>query len=124
MKIISVLGLVGIAACQPMAAPPEAEQFVPPTEWRVLWEKMESCSGVKADFNQVKWYRAIDPMAEEGRSYYWLHQIYLGPKVVDSNSPATQWYKDLVIQHEMVHELEQTDQHPPVFDSCEVRGTS
>lgn len=81
---------------------------------RVLWSEMESCSGLRGDFDSIHFYIAPDGITRngEGAGALWVREgnaIYLTPPV--KNDPMT-------IKHEEMHALLQGGaDHPAKYFS-------
>lgn len=91
------------------------EPFVPSASWRDEWALLEACSGVRGDFDRVRWYRSPDGALGRQVLGRWEppHSIYLVSWVVDNGIGHTR-------KHEMLHDLLQTGFHPPAFEHCGV----
>jgi hypothetical protein len=107
-----------LLGCLDNFAPAGAVPFTPPAVYRTWWNAIEACAGLWADFDRVEWYKvpgADYPCpAYEGRCDGWwqpAHAIYL----------AYRWHDDRhLVEHEMLHDLLQRGDHPPVFQACGV----
>ena len=112
------LPLALLAGCLDSFAPAGAVEFTPPTVYEPWWSAIEACAGLWAGFDRVEWYEVpgVDyPCpAYEGRCDGWWqprHTIYL----------AHRWRNDRqLVEHEMLHDLLQRGDHPPVFQACGV----
>jgi hypothetical protein len=75
------------------------QRFVPPEEYRILWETVEACSSMSGDFELVRWYQA-DEIVIQGHVVlgFWVapHDITLVKTSKES---------DFVVSHEMLHDL-------------------
>lgn len=78
---------------------------------RPLWQEIEACSGVRGDFDAVRFYLAPNGIKRDGEWAGGLwdqngNKIYLTPPYKDD--PRT-------IKHEEMHALLQTRDHPPQY---------
>jgi len=79
---------------------------------------MEACSSHRGDWHRITWFTVAAPFstpAGPNKLGVWVapHTIYLlRATALDSAS----W----VVPHEMLHDLLQTGEHPPVFAACGV----
>lgn len=111
------LFLLLIVACGEPFAPPNAVQFDPPAVYAELWQQVESCSGKTGDWHRITWLAVPTEQFDTPEGFAagrWQpqHIVYLSD--AGQRSYAT-------IKHEMLHDLLQTGEHPPVFDVCGVR---
>jgi hypothetical protein len=112
------LGLVLLLGCLDAFAPAGGVEFSPPAAYRAWWTEIEACAGITADYAAIEWYEVRGASyacpAYEGRCAGWWqppHTIYL----------AEDWLNDRVlVEHEMLHDLLQRGDHPPVFQQCGV----
>lgn len=89
-----------------------AVAYAPPDTFRHYWAEVEACSGLRGDFDRVRWHTVgdrhhfrIDDVQYGG---YWFpsHDILLaGRRVNDQRT----------IRHEMLHDLLGHSWHPPEF---------
>ena len=109
---------LALLGCLDTFAPAGAVEFEPPAAYRTWWAAIQGCAGITADFTRIEWYEvrgANYPCpAYEGRCDGWWqppHVIYI----------ASQWLTDWkLVEHEMLHDLLQRGDHPPVFQACGV----
>jgi len=88
----------------------------PPAIYREWWARTESCSGLTADFDRVRWSVIPGysfPCASGHCAGHWepSHEIYL----------AGDWtMNEMVVRHEMLHDLLQRGGHPnpPFGQGC------
>ena len=107
-----------LLACLDSFAPAGAVSFKPHAIYRTWWSEIEGCAGVTGDFDRVEWYAvpgsSYSCPAHEGRCDGWWrspHTIYM----------AQDWlYDRQLAEHEMLHDLLQRGDHPPVFQACGV----
>lgn len=106
--------------------PPRAIAITARSEWKELWTKVEVCSRIQSDLSRVHWYMATEEMHDsEGNllagAWYPPSSIYLERNVIVETSRYSEWYKDFIIMHEMLHmKLQQAD-HSAEFDLCGLR---
>lgn len=117
---IYCLGLLGtLAACEmlgpPTPLPVQAQQVLPPDEYRTWWAETEACAGVSGDIDQVAWYIVPDAETFDSKSGpkvgLWSHsgegvRIVLAGNYVDN---------ELVVRHEMLHALLDREGHPAEY---------
>ncbi|TLY54213.1 MAG: hypothetical protein E6K55_06325 [Gemmatimonadetes bacterium] len=89
---------------------------------RRWWAEIENCAGIWADFDRVEWYEvggsSYPCPAYEGRCEGWWqppHTIYMAQDQTGNRQLA---------EHEMLHDLLQRGDHPPVFVACGVATQS
>jgi hypothetical protein len=111
--------LVLLTACEIPFFPGNATAFEPPRSFRSLWAAMEACSGTRADWTRVRWFRA--PVLPDNLEGAWdhPHHVFLTEFVLSDR--VSDFYREYVVQHEMLHDLLQTTNHPSVFETCGVR---
>ena len=77
----------------------DVRRFVPPAEYRSLWETVEACSSQSGDFDLVEWYEA-NAIVIDG-------EVVLGfweaPHDITVVNTAKE--NDFVVRHEMLHDL-------------------
>ena len=110
--------LVLLLGCLDSFAPAGAVPLTPPAAYRVWWTEIERCAGLWGDFDRVEWYEVPGSTytcpAHEGRCDGWWrspHTIYVA---------QSQLYDRPLVEHEMLHDLLQSGDHPPVFQACGV----
>jgi hypothetical protein len=116
--LVRLCPLVLLLACLDSFAPAGAAPFTPPAAYRAWWSVIAVCAGISGDFDRVEWYQVPDATypcpAYAGRCAGWWrppHDIYL----------AEVWLADRqLVEHEMLHDLLQRGDHPPVFEACGV----
>lgn len=90
--------------------PGDDSPMTPPTVYREWWAKTEACSGLSGDFARVRWSEVPGPSfpcASGECAGHWesSHRIYL----------AAAWKLDeMVVRHEMLHDLLERSGHPTV----------
>lgn len=98
--------------------PAGALQFTPDSVYAVWWQRMEACAGLTAPLDRVEWYEVPgnEFATPEGLRWGWWsppHTIYIATPYLED-----EW----LVEHEMLHDLLQTGEHPATFESCGVRG--
>jgi hypothetical protein len=87
----------------------------PPPEFELWWEKTEACSGLQGDYTRISWY--VVPAAASFQTDVgevvglWTRssdgsEITLAGNYMDS---------ELVVRHEMLHDLLGRQGHPPYY---------
>jgi len=107
-----------LLGCLDNFAPAGAIEFTPPAVYQTWWSAIEACAGLWGEFDRIEWYEVPGSdypcPAYEGRCDGWWrppHTIYL----------ARQWRDEpRLVEHEMLHDLLQRGDHPPVFQACGV----
>ncbi len=103
------------AALSPSSLPDGAVSFTAPAEYRTWWASTEACSGLTGDFNRIGWYSVPGAGTMEtdiGKKVgLWAHQhgqstITIAGDYMDN---------ELVIRHEMLHDLLGRDGHPDEY---------
>lgn len=100
---------------EPSSLPDGAVPYTPPAEYLLWWERTEACSGRSGDFDRITWYevpgaKLID--TEIGQKVgLWQRDhgqttVTLAGDFVDS---------ELVVSHEMLHELLAREGHPEEY---------
>ena len=104
--------------CLDSFAPTDATWFAPPAVYQSWWAAVESCSGITGDFERVEWYSVPGSTypcpAYDGQCEGWWrppHTIYMARDLLTDRRLA---------EHEMLHDLLQRGDHPPVFQTCGV----
>lgn len=111
---------LAVVACAGPWTPLAPTPYEPPDIYREWWSEITCCSGLRGDFNRIRWY--VAPSDQPDRfdcpdgpcGGWWVsdHRIYLAPGLV---------YDKWIVQHEMLHDLIGVGGHPPVFERCGVR---
>lgn len=94
----------------------------PPPVYRTWWAQTEACSGLAGDFDRVEWLVVPGhsfPCSSGNCAGHWQpgHQIFL----------ASDWtMNELVVRHEMLHDLLQHSGHPdpPFGHGCSLTWES
>ncbi|HVH10350.1 MAG TPA: hypothetical protein VM736_11185 [Gemmatimonadales bacterium] len=112
------LVLAFVAACLDTFAPRGAVEFSPPPAYRAWWTAIEECARIWGDFGRIEWYQVPGPSypcpAYEGSCRGWWqppHTIYIAAQSLNDAQ---------LVEHEMLHDLLQRGDHPPVFAACGV----
>ena len=115
------LALLIVVACLDTFAPAGAVPFVPPASYRAWWAAIEDCARLWGDYGRLRWYEVPGDdypcPAYDGRCDGWWqppHTIYLAERYLADRQ---------LVEHEMLHDLLQRGDHPPVFQVCGVAGT-
>ena len=113
-RLCPILALVLLAACG--FDPGDDSPMSPPAVYREWWAKTEACSGLRGNFDRVKW--SVVPghsfPCSSGRcAGHWEpdHEVFL----------AEEWVmNEMVVRHEMLHDLLERSGHPdpPFGDPC------
>lgn len=115
LRWVCVLGLLG---CIDAFAPPGARPYTAPQEYHAWWAEIEACAELTGDLYAIEWFevpgsRYACPAYARGCAGWWRppHTIYM----------AEAWKTDRrLVQHEMLHDVLQRSDHPPVFRTCGV----
>lgn len=116
MKRLWVVATFVLLACGDLFAPPtESRMFTIPDIYRWAWWPMTTeCSAIPGDLTRIHW-RAVPA----GRLLFDGH-----PVAGVWEPPHTIWLDErflnteVIVRHEMLHDLIQTGKHPPVFARC------
>lgn len=98
--------------------PSNVYAITPDTAYTTYWHQMEECSGLRAHFARVSWFRADSLLDYPGLGAFGLadwrqHRIALDGR----------YLRDAVtIRHEMLHELLQRDGHPEDYFGLKCGG--
>lgn len=110
-----VVLVVLLTSClDPFAPPIGTRPFDPPTRYRDYWQAVEDCSGIRSNFERVRWYAVPETPfpCPNGSGYCFAiwrepHDIFL-----ERTAPY------ITVGHEMLHDLLQRGDHPDVFRTC------
>lgn len=117
LPVVTVAAIV--AACEVPFFPAAAVPFQPPKSFVSSWRSMQVCSGRSGHWANVRWYRV--PVLPDGLEGAWdyPHHVFLTEFVLSDS--VSDFYREYVVKHEILHDLLQTPDHPPAFDECGVR---
>ena len=108
-----------MAACEVPFFPDTAVPFQPPKSFVSAWRAMLKCSGRSGHWANVQWYRvAALPDNLEG-AWDYPHHVFLTEFVLSDS--VSDFYREYVVKHEILHDLLQTPDLPPAFEECGVR---
>ena len=115
MKAFVIMATAFLCGClDPFAVPLGTERFEPPGLYSEYWRAVEQCSGLRGQFDRIRWYAVpTTPFTcpTTAGSCYGLwrepHDIF-----VERTAPY------LIVGHEILHDLLQRGDHPPVFRAC------
>jgi len=92
--------------------PPMALTLEPPPEYRVWWEVVESCSGRKASFDAVSWFRVpaghLEVRGESALGAWFVS----GNRIALADGFRNQAY---LVRHEMLHSILRDGSHPKEY---------
>jgi hypothetical protein len=111
--------LAGVAAaCEVPFFPPDAVTFEPPRAFANALQAMEACSGISGSWPRLRWFR-VDSLPD-GLEGAWdrPHHVFLTDFVLSDS--VSDFYRQYVVQHEILHDLLQTSDHPQAFVDCGV----
>jgi len=107
-----------LLSCLDSFEPAGARPYAPPDAYHAWWAEIEACARLTGDLNAIAWYevpgsRYACPGYSRGCAGWWRppHTIYMAQASVKERRP---------VQHEMLHDLLQRSDHPPVFRTCGV----
>jgi hypothetical protein len=103
------------ASLGPNSLPDGAVSLAAPTEYRSWWASTESCSGISGDFDQIAWYTVpgVSTMGTDigEKVGIWAYQD--GQSTITIAGEYVQ--HELVVRHEMLHELLGREGHPDEY---------
>lgn len=117
-----ILCLLVVTGCTPFS-PEDATRFTPPPQFETWWVEMEQCSGKTGDYSNISWFVVDGESFEtpDGNSWGWWttkHEIYIARPVynwtvlpIDSNTTTIY---NVVVKHEMLHDLIGHEGHPSI----------
>jgi len=85
-----------------------------PAWYAAWWERTEECSGLTGDFEAIDWYIIPGQTFElDGAEWvgHWIQNVGIVIAGLYRNH-------EVVVRHEMLHELLGAEGHPPEFDEC------
>lgn len=115
MKALVIVATAFLCGClDPFAPPLGTKRFEPRGLYTEYWSAVEQCSGLRGQFDRIRWYAVpatpfICPTTAGYCYGLWRepHDIF-----VERTAPY------LIVGHEMLHDLLQRTDHPPVFRTC------
>ena len=114
LVVLAVSFCLLLSACSGFEEPdfPEsAIPFAPPPEYRVWWEVLEGCSGHRARFDDIRWFKApFGDIRPDGKLAYGVWFARSNRIAVISN-----WESNALVRHEMLHAILQDGSHPDEF---------
>ncbi len=114
----ALLLLLAVASCRTAVEPADRERFEPPADYRLWWDATRQCVGQPdAEFDRIRWWTATDVLKDDLASGLWVkeHDIYLRPDKMAA---------EVVVRHEMIHDLLQRGDHESAFYRSCVRVSS
>lgn len=109
------LALVAVSGCSSFE-PSGDHPMTAPSEYRVWFEKTEACSGLRGDFDRIKWYIV------DGQEFDCPSGKCVGRWNSDHSIFISRAYSDneMVVRHEILHDLIGHPGHPdpPFGDPC------
>lgn len=113
-KLLVVLVLVACSEVTDPTSETMMEITPVPAEYRLSWAELESCSGLRGDFDKIRFY------ADETR--YWVQKDGRDIRAFTHLGSVTYivFYQDArnwkgIVEHEMMHALLNSDGHPPEY---------
>ncbi len=113
-----LLGLGSCGAMEPTPAPAGTEALRPPAAYREWWSKTERCSGLRGRFEDVEWFVVPGVSSfptELGEKVGLWTRTPTGSRIVIAGDLVM---SELVVRHEILHELLRREGHPePYFET-------
>lgn len=109
--------LVGAWACRNPFVPLDATPLSPPAIYAELWQQVETCSGLTSDWRRIDWFAV--PTEQFATPEGWAMGRWQPAHTIYLSDAGQRTYR--TVKHEMLHDLLQSGDHPPVFDACGVR---
>lgn len=122
--------VAALAACEALAPPsplPEgAVSMSPPAGFTEWWSQTESCSGLSGHLRGIEWYvvpGAASFETGDGPKVGLWSRSTAGTRIILAGQYAG---SELVVRHEMLHELLRVEGHPPEYfvDRCHLTWES
>ena len=92
-----------------------ASRIEPIAQYREWWEATKRCSGLNGRFSRIRWYRMIPagpiPTEHGPKVGLWFEGVFHSRILLASEYVSS----ELVVRHEMLHELLGTGDHPPEY---------
>lgn len=113
--------VLGCSVLDPVSdLPAGAVEFVPPTSYAGWWDKTQSCAGLTSSMENVTWYVVPGVRTfptEAGDKVGFWSRSRVGTRIIFAGD-----YRDheLVVRHEILHELLGREGHPDEYfrDRC------
>lgn len=111
---------VSACAIETSFSPPQGTQrFEPPAAYRIAWQQVEDCSGLRGNFDRVRWFLIPQPTfdcldSDCNGLLKTPHDIYLSERAA-VDSVGGYW----TVRHEILHDLlGGVPGHPEAFRIC------
>jgi len=108
-----------LAACDTLAPAPLPDHALalaaPPPQYQTWWARTEACAGVNGRFNAIRWFTvpwAVSFPTPEGEQVGRWTRDGGGPRIVIAGEYLAD---EMVVRHEMLHELLGRGDHPAEF---------
>ena len=115
-RLLPTILALSLGACLARPFEPEGAHLLVslPASYSIWWQVMELCAGITAPLDRVEWYEVPGSqfVTPEGPRWGWWdppHAIYIAETHLEDRS---------LVEHEMLHDLLQTGDHPAVFARC------
>jgi hypothetical protein len=94
-----------------------------PIEYSLWWSEISQCSGRSGDLLAVRFLVVVSPLNRTGTSFpcgggFQCNGIWEAPH--DITLAPAHFASQVLVKHEMLHDLLQATGHPPVFEQCGV----
>lgn len=125
IRIIIILLILFIIACQNPLAIEGARSFTPNPKWgwRTLYDSAATCAGLTGDYDRIRWFEAeyLEANGEPlGGLWKSGHRIYLVRKSTFAGRGTHVEFKRGLVHHEMIHDLTNGAGHDhPAFRACD-----
>ncbi|MGH7701596.1 MAG: hypothetical protein ACREMO_00740 [Gemmatimonadales bacterium] len=110
-----VISVVSACSLEPSPLPQGAELIVAPPTYQSWWAKTEECSGLEGNLNRIAWYvvPGVSTFPSEiGEVVGFWSRTDAGTRIIVAGDYVM---NELVIRHEMLHELLRHAGHPPEY---------
>jgi hypothetical protein len=109
------LGCSPATTLSPNSLPDGAVLVVAPTEYRAWWARTETCSGITGDFDRVAWYTVpgVGTMETDIGEKVGIWGSQGGQSTITIAGDYLE--HELVVRHEMLHELLGREGHPDEY---------
>jgi hypothetical protein len=54
--LLATIAPVGCTMHSPFSPPEGTQRFEPPPAYRIAWQQVEGCSGLRGNFDRVRWF--------------------------------------------------------------------